>query len=132
LLEIPLSSITQRFPARRVIALGFVLAGLGFGATGLATSFAGIAATIVVWTVAEIAIAPVGSAYVAELAPPSMRGRFMGAWGLTWSLGLTVGPTAGAWLFTKSPPALWIASAALGIAAATLMLAVQGPSTRRA
>ena len=92
LLELPLSGILQRFPARWVIALGFGLVGIGFGATGLATSFVAIAATIVVWTLGEIAIAPVSSAYVAELSPPHLRGRFMGAWGLTWSVGLALGP----------------------------------------
>jgi hypothetical protein len=64
----------------------------------------------------------VGAAYVAELAPAEMRGRYMGANGLTWALSLIVGPSAGMALFAWSPNALWIASALCGLAAAGILL----------
>src|SRR6185437_8377280 len=45
LMELPLTTLTRRFPARRVIATGCMLTGIGFGATALATSAPALAAT---------------------------------------------------------------------------------------
>jgi len=75
LVELPSSAITRKFPARRMIALGLVLTGAGFAATGLVTSTPALAVTVVVWTLGEIATAPVSSAHVADISPPHMRGR---------------------------------------------------------
>jgi MFS family permease len=122
LIELPSSALTRRFPPRRVIALGLALTGVGFGATGLVTSSAALAATVVVWTMGEIASAPVSSAYVADLSPPHMRGRYAGAFGMTFGLGLVVGPAAGTAIFAASPGTLWAGCVALGIVGAVLML----------
>ena len=61
--------------------MGFVVVGLGFGLTALAGSVLAYAATVVVWTLGEIVTAGLGAAIVADLAPPSMRGRYSGAYG---------------------------------------------------
>jgi MFS family permease len=120
--ELPSSAITRKFPARRVIACGLVLTGAGFGATGLVTSTAALAATVVMWTLGEIATAPVTSAYVADLSPPHMRGRYAGAFGMTFGLALVVGPAAGTALFGARPGSVWAACAGLGVIAALLIL----------
>jgi MFS family permease len=43
-----------------------------------------LALTVLIWTLGEIIYAPVASAYVADIAPEHLRGRYQGAWGLTW------------------------------------------------
>jgi MFS family permease len=128
LIELPSSAITRRFPPRTVIALGLVLSGVGFGATGLVTSTAALAMTVVVWTLGEIAVAPVASAYVADISPPHMRGRYAGAYGMTFGLGLVVGPAAGTALYAASHGALWAACTLVGLAGATIILL---PAARR-
>lgn len=122
LIELPSSAITRRFPPRRVIALGLIVTGAGFGATGLVTSTAALAATVVAWTLGEIAVAPVSSAYVADISPPHMRGRYAGVFGMSFGLALVVGPPAGTILYAADPGALWSACAALGVLGAALIM----------
>lgn len=121
-LELPIASITQRLDARRVIAVGFFVTGLGFALTAFAGTMPLLAATVVLWTVGEVVDAPVSSAYVAELAPAHMRGRYMGAWGLTWSLGLMLAPSLGARAFEASPDGAWLACGVVGALAAVIVL----------
>ncbi len=120
--ELPLTTVTRRFPAPRVIALGFLLAGFGFALLGLATSVSAMVACMMVFTLGEMLSMPTASAYVADLAPASMRGRYMGVYGLTWTVALVVGPALGMSLLAAGPSALWVACAALGVLAAAFAL----------
>jgi MFS family permease len=122
LLELPLTTVTRRLPPRRVIAAGVLLTGIGFGTTALATSAPALAATVVVWTLGEITAAPVSSAYVADISPPHMRGRYAGAFGMSFSLAQIVGPAAGTSLYAASPDVLWGGCVVLGVLASALML----------
>ena len=63
---------------------------------------------------------PVASAYVAGLSPAHMRGRYMGTYGLTWTLAQVVGPGMGMSLFSSSPASFWLVGAALGFASAII------------
>jgi MFS family permease len=123
LVELPLTGFTQRLPARPVIAAGFALVGLGFALTGLAETAPALAATVLVWTIGEIAYAPIAAAYVADLSPPHLRGRYQGAWAASFSAGLVVGPALGTALYGSRPELLWALCGALGLAAAALVLA---------
>ncbi len=122
LLELPLSMLTQRFPAGPVIATGLLLIGLGFGLVAFAPSFPLLALTVGIWTLGEMIHAPVSTAYVADLAPPHLRGRYQGAWGMTWSSGLILGPLFGTLLFSWNARGLWLLCGGLGIAAALLVV----------
>ncbi|HEY3766143.1 MAG TPA: MFS transporter [Gaiellales bacterium] len=121
-IELPFSSITRKFPPRHVIALGSILLGCGFGATALVVSTPALAATVVLWTFGEIVSAPVSSAYLADISPPHMRGRYAGAFSMTYGIGLIVGPAAGTAVFAASPGLLWGGCLALGGVSAVLML----------
>lgn len=128
LVELPLTGVTRRFPPRPVIALGFLLVGVGFALMGLAETALAFAVTVAIWTLGEIVNAPVASAYVADLSPERLRGRYQGAWSFTWGLGLVLGPTVGTALYAWRPAALWLACLAFGALAAGLM--VLGPGRR--
>jgi MFS family permease len=121
-LELPLVAITQRFPYRPVLALGSVLVGLGFALNALASDLPALAVTVLIWTLGEIIYAPVASAYVADIAPEHLRGRYQGAWGLTWGLAFVLAPAMGAAIFAWSPDGLWLTCGGLGVAAAVLLL----------
>ena len=121
-IELPFSSVTRRYPPRGVIAAGSVLLGVGFGATALVTSAPLLAVTVVVWTLGEIVAAPVSGAYVADVSPPHMRGRYAGAWGMTYGLALIVGPALGTAVYAASPDLLWGGCVGLGVLAAALLL----------
>jgi len=47
------------------------------------------------WTFGEMITFPVGTAYVADIAPPGRNGEYMGAFATMFSLSLVVGPWAG-------------------------------------
>jgi MFS family permease len=96
-----------------VIAVGCLVLGTGFGLTGLAGPLWSYAATVFVWTLGEILVASVGLAIVADLAPPHVRGRYNGVWGMAWSVGFLLAPLAGTWLLAIGAPVLWLSCAAL-------------------
>lgn len=114
----------------RIIALGQLLVGVGFGLTQLASSIPEYMATVVVWTLGEIAVATMMSALVADLAPGQLRGRYQGMLGLAWGGGALVGPFAGAWVLQHLGGTwLWTGCAAIGLLLAAGQLTL-GPSIR--
>lgn len=120
--ELPLTAVTQKFPARPMIALGILLVGLGFGALAFAHTFFALAVTVVVWTLGEMIAAPIEAAYVSALAPEDMRGRYHAVWGLSFSAALILGPSVGSRMYGASPGALWALCAVLSVAAAAIVL----------
>lgn len=126
LFELPLTTWVRRFSPLKLMAVGFLLCGLGFGLHICGGAIAVFVVAMTVFTIGEMLSLPVGSAYVAELAPVELRGRYMGANGLTWALALIIGPSAGTVLFTWNPNALWIASVLCGVAAAVILLRGRG------
>ncbi|HJQ38193.1 MAG TPA: MFS transporter [Thermoanaerobaculia bacterium] len=120
LFELAIISWTQRFPPQSLIAIGYLLTGIGFALTGLAQTVPALIATLVIWTIGEMMYGPFTGAYVTSLAPEQYRGRYMGMWILTWSIGMLLGPYLGTLLYDYNRPALWIACALAGIAGAVL------------
>jgi MFS family permease len=100
------------------------LSGAGFALLAFSADPAVLVASVVVWTFAEMIAAPASNAYVAELAPAHLRGRYQGAYTLTFSLGLTLAPVLGGRLFEWSPAGLWLLCGAAGVAAAGMILAL--------
>jgi MFS family permease len=121
-IELPLSTITQRLPHAPAIAFGYALIGAGFALVGAATSTLALAATVTVWTVGEMVSQPLAAAHVANVAPPSLRGCYQGAFAFTSGLGLVLAPTLGTAILTLSSTLLWLGCGACGLIAALLTL----------
>ena len=116
----------SRFNRSHVIACGASLVGLGFGLNALADGAGLFALGVTVWTLGEIAVLPVANAVVADIALPDMRGRYQGAYGLTFGLASFAAPLIGtAVLQRRGAPALWAGCLVLGlvVAAGHLLLA---------
>jgi MFS family permease len=118
LIELPLTTVSRRLQPFAAIAAGYLVVGVGFFLGAFAVSIAGFAVCIVVFTLGEMFAMPVASAYVAGLSPPHMRGRYMGTYGLTWTLAQVVAPGLGMCLFTASPLLFWLVGGGLGVASA--------------
>ncbi len=131
LIELPLTTITRKFPARRVMAAGYVLIGLGFGLNAFAHTLAALVVCMIIFTLGEMITMPTSGAYLANLAPAEMRGRYLGVSGLTWSLALVLGPGLGMKLFTAAPAIYWIACAAMGLFAVAVISRTSGLSERK-
>jgi MFS family permease len=123
LVELPLISLTQRLRRVPVLAAGLALEGIGFGLIPLSGTAAWLAATVLVWTLGEMVFSPVAGAYVADLSPEHLRGRYSGAWGLAWGVALVLAPSLGALIYSSSHAALWLVCLGCGVAAAALVLA---------
>jgi MFS family permease len=130
-LEVPFTFITRRLPPRPTIAVGFLLSGAGFALIAAAAGMPALALTVVIWSLGEILSMPVTGAYVADIAPPGMQGRYQGALALAFSIGLIIGPASGAWLFAGVASRIWALCGLLGAAAAALVIVADWPRTDR-
>jgi MFS family permease len=122
LFEIPLTTFTQRRPPLKMMALGFALIGFGSALFGWGGTPWHFALGMAVLTAGEMFSMPVAMAYVANLAPGEMRGRYMGLYGLTWAAALACGPALGTLTFSWSPAALWSGCGLAGVLAALFMV----------
>ncbi|HTP51315.1 MAG TPA: MFS transporter [Anaeromyxobacteraceae bacterium] len=131
LLQPAAARFVARFDGAPVMAVGAVLVGTGFGMNSLHDTVPWYAAGIVVWTFGEILTLPIASAIPAELSSPALRGRYQGAFAMTWAGASVVAPVVGSHIIARfGAPALWTCCFALGVVAAAGHLAV-GPARRR-
>ena len=108
-IEVPLNVRTSLWPARHTLSLGVFLIGAGFGGMALVESIPSLLVTVVLWTFGEMLLFPGAQAYVAELAPPSRRGAWMGVFMMAFNLGFAIGPLSGAALMDAyGSKVLWI------------------------
>lgn len=122
LTEVPLNLAMHAWPHRRALVLGALLTAVGFGAMGTVRGTLAIAFTVVFWTFGEMIVFPVGTAYVADLAPPGRSGEYMGAYATMFSLAMVVGPWAGtAALDRFGSLATWTGVFACGLLAAVVI-----------
>jgi predicted MFS family arabinose efflux permease len=122
-LEVPIITATSHWANRRSLIIGCMLFAIGFGALGIIASPAGVIATVVVWTFGEMLLFPAMSAHLAEIAPENRRGAYMGAYSMSLSISLTVGPWMGTQLLASlGPVRVWAVMFALGALAAVLMV----------
>ena len=121
LFELPLTRITAKFPPRRILALGYILLGLGFAMNAFATTAPLLALVVMTFTFGEMVCMPVSAAYMANLAPAAMRGRYMGVYGFSWAIAVVCGPLLGMTLFSLKPVWLWSICGVLGLTAALII-----------
>jgi MFS family permease len=121
-LELPLSAFTQHLPAAPIIASGFLLLGIGFAMVAFAGTLVLLVLAVIVWTSGEMLNSPMAGAFVADRAPPKLRGRYQGSWGMSWGLGLVFGPVIGASLFAWSSRGFWLLCGVLAVAGSALVL----------
>jgi MFS family permease len=71
---------------------------------------------MVVITIGEMLVAPVGQALVAEFAPDAMRGRYMAFFGYSWALPFAFAPTlAGLLMDNGNPNWVWYMGGIIGL-----------------
>lgn len=132
---IVLQPIAIRVLARRsapgVLVVSALLVGAGFGLDVYAHSLLAYAATVLVWTLGEIAGSVVGSALIADLAPAHQRGRYNGVFSAAFGGSALLGPLAGTMVLGHlGQTTLWSSCFVCGALAAALTAAI-GPSIRR-
>lgn len=119
---------TKRFRTLPMMALGMAFYAVGTGSVALGRGFWGFWISIVIITIGELIIVPTTSAYVANLAHPKMRGRYMGLYNLAWSFARGAGPVMGGWLSDSyGPVTIWYGGFIVGALSAfgLLLLAMR-------
>jgi MFS family permease len=120
LLQLPVARLAQghrRMTFLALVGVGCAVSWLLVPVSGLwlsgAAAFAVLAVAVALFGVAECLHGAVQPPLVADLADHRLIGRYMAISALSWQVGFTVGPPAGAALLAVSPTGLWIAAAAV-------------------
>ena len=129
LFQLPVSYLIDR--GSRVVALlaGAVLFALSSATLFLTESFLGIlVAFVLFFTLAEMVLEVAGASLAAELAPPRLRGTYLGLFGACFGVACGFSPiVAGTLLEARLPALIWTiqlaaaASAAAGLGALALL-----------
>jgi MFS family permease len=131
-LQMAVTRWSSRRPHLRMLALGALIYALGVGSVALGAGFWAFWISMVILTFGELLIVPTGTAYAANAAPAEMRGRYMGLYGLTWSVAFGLGPVFGGWLNDNlAPTATWIGGMLVGLIAVAGFLLLAGVQAAR-
>ena len=124
LLEMPLVHALRGRNHLHMIALGAVLLGASWPLLLLESAgLAAIVMSLVVLTFGEMLFWPLMAAFVSDVAPVKSRGRYMGAYGATFSGALVISPLLGGQVYEHyGPGSLWLTCLLLSMVAAALSL----------
>ena len=100
-LQYPTARLVSRIRHSHALAIGGLFYGLGWMVMGLVGSYGLAVAAMAIITLGEITIAPTSLAVVGEHSPPGMRGRYQGFFGISETLGVSVGPFMGGILLDR-------------------------------
>lgn len=95
--QYPLVRATRRRNRMVLLAVSSALLAVGIGGSAFAGPLWSLVVLVVIMSVGETLLSPVGSAEVADLAPEPVRGRYMGVWTVVWNGGASLGPLVSGW-----------------------------------
>ncbi|HSF83444.1 MAG TPA: MFS transporter [Anaerolineales bacterium] len=108
----------NRYNPLMVMTAGTLLYAIGFAMYGFVGAYSLFLAAMVVITIGEMMVSPVGQAIVARLAPEDMRGRYMAVFGFSWLIPIAIGPfLAGMVMDNWNPDWVWYLAGTIGLLA---------------
>jgi len=119
--QYPMTLALRRVAKFRALILGSLLYVFGYLSLGWITQFGWALVAMAVITGGEIIHAPVSLSVIGELSPEDQRGRYMGLFGLSQTIGIAVGPLIGGVLidaFPFNPELIWAPIALIAFIAA--------------
>ncbi len=119
--QYPMTVALRRVAKFRALILGSLLYVFGYLSLGWITQFGWALVAMAVVTGGEIIHAPVSLSVIGELSPENQRGRYMGLFGLSQTIGIAVGPLVGGLLldaFPSNPELVWAPIASIALIAA--------------
>lgn len=123
LLQVAVTAVTRVFSPLPVVALGGFFYAAAVGGISVSQVFIQFWGVMVCMTIGELIIMPTSSTYIANLAPADMRGRYMGLYGLSWSIAGMIAPVMGGFLSDNfSPRAPWLVGMGIGLLATLTFL----------
>jgi MFS family permease len=115
-LQLAVTTVTRRFRALSVMAVGALFYALATGSIGFGQGFLAFELSMVIMTIGELVIMPTASTYAANHAPANMRGRYMSFFSLSWGAASGIAPVFGSRLGELfGPQATWFGGALVGL-----------------
>ena len=125
-LQVAITRVSQRHSPTRVMPVGAAFYAIAMIFVAVSSSFWGFLLAMIIMTFGELVAVPTATAYVANLAPPDQRGRYLGFFGLTWYIALSVGPMGAGFLSDNiGIQAPWFAGAVVGMIAVLMFLSLR-------
>ena len=115
--QYPMTLALRRLAKFRALILGSLLYGFGYLSLGWITQFGWALGAMAIITTGEIINSPVTLAVIGELSPQDQRGRYMGIFGLSETIGIAIGPLLGGILLDAFPSDLRLVWAPIGLMA---------------
>jgi predicted MFS family arabinose efflux permease len=116
----------------RVAAVGSMLFCLGFALLPFGSSFAFVAATVLVWTCGEMLSLPFLSGWVGNRAGEKSVGSYMGLFSVSISIAFVLGPLAGTWIYQRfGGTPLWYGCGVVGLFLGTAFSILSAGPARR-
>jgi MFS family permease len=118
-LQLAVTNVTKRRPPLLMLAIGTLFYAIGVGSVALGQGFWGFWMSMVILTIGELILVPTATTYVANMAPPEMRGRYMSIYSLSWGIAFGIGPVLGGLLNDNiAPAAIWYGGLVIGLVSA--------------
>lgn len=131
LLELPAAVALRARPPLRVVGVGLLLVGAGYGALLLGTGLATAVLMMVLLSLGEILYKTPATAYVADQAPAHAIGLFQSLYAGVSASGVVLGGPLGGALYSAAPGLLWPLCAALAAGAGGAVLWTSARPGRR-
>ena len=123
LFQFPITRAIEKKPPMMMMALGAALYAIGFAMYGFVSTYTMFLLAMVIITIGEMLVAPVGQALIARFAPEDMRGRYMAIAGFSYGIPYAVGPLfAGLIIDNADPRILWWAAGIIGMMAVIMFI----------
>ena len=125
LFQLPITRRIENHKPLLMMAAGSLLYSIGFVLYGFVSAYVFFVLAMIIITIGEMIIAPIGEVLVVNFAPEEMRGRYMAVFGISWALPFGIGPLlAGIVLDNYDPHWLWYIVGVVGILAALSFVAL--------
>ena len=116
ILQIFFTRMVANWKPMLTMALGNILYVIGFSMYGYIDSYPMFLFAMVIITIGEMIIAPVGQSLVAHFAPEDMRGRYMAVNSLAWLIPVSIGPLGAGFIMDNfDPRILWFVAGGIGL-----------------
>ena len=105
---IPIVRLLRRFSHPQALTVSALFWAIGFSLIWLvgvapSTQLAWAISGMVIFAIATVCYTPSASSFVADIAPPSLRGVYLSINSLCWAIGGAIGPPLGGWAMDRSP-----------------------------
>jgi MFS family permease len=101
--QYPVTRTLGRFTKKTSLILGSCLYAVGYFSMSLVGLYPVALGAMAVVTLGEMTISPTTLSVVGEMSPPTWRGRYMGFYGLSETIGVSAGPLLGGILLDGFP-----------------------------